>query len=147
MSINVKVCAVIGVLALASALYSAAPPQQVTAAAPFTYPTIASSSFCAALGSSGSAACVGSPAGFIAIPAGSAVNFAVDTTAVTSNSQIFIQYDESVTIPSVTCNVTSAARSARYFISARSGGTSFTITASAIPATGNPVCLSYSLVN
>src|SRR5579864_7013744 len=94
--------------------------QQVTANAPFTYPLLASSSFCAALGSGGSATCGASPAGFVAIPASATVlTLAVDTMAVTSHSQIFIQYDETVSITGVTCNTGTTTRQARYLITGR----------------------------
>jgi hypothetical protein len=68
----------------------------------------------------------------------------VSTTAVTANSQIFVQEDSSLgTKLSVTCNTTTGRD---YTVSARTAGTSFTITASAAPVT-NPACLSYFIVN
>jgi hypothetical protein len=71
----------------------------------------------------------------------------VNTSAVTANSQIFVQFDESLgTALGVTCNTLGAAEGNRYFISARAAGTSFTIKAANSNGT-NPACLSYVIVN
>jgi hypothetical protein len=137
------------VVVLLSLLALKANPQQVTATQPFTYPLLKTATACAALGTGGppaSAACSAAPAGAVANPAGSNT-LTVNTTAVTTNSQIFIEYDESVSISGVTCNTTSTARAARYLLTGRSAGTSFTITPSAVPSSGNPVCLSFFIVN
>ena len=91
----------------------------------------------------GAAACSAAPAGSVVIDAG-ATTVVVSTTAVTANSQIFVQDDSSLgTKLGVTCN-TAAFRD--YRVSARTAATSFTITASAAPVT-NPACLSYSIIN
>lgn len=89
------------------------------------------------------AVCSSAAAGFVVVAA-SATTVVVDTTAVTANSQVFVQEDSSLgTALSVTCNTTPAT--APPTISARTGGTSFTITTTA--PTTNPRCFSYYLVN
>lgn len=93
--------------------------------------------------SAGDAACVAASAGAVVIDAGD-TNTVVSTTAVTANSEIIIQEDSSLnTRLSVTCNTTIART---YSVTARTAGTSFTITASATPAV-NPACLNYKIVN
>ncbi len=91
----------------------------------------------------GAAACSAAPAGSVVIDA-AGTTVVVSTTAVTANSQIFVQEDSSLgTKLSVTCNTTTGRD---YTVSARTAATSFTITASAAPVT-NPACLSYFIVN
>ncbi len=91
----------------------------------------------------GAAACTAAPAGSVVIDA-AGTTVVVSTTAVTANSQIFVQEDSSLgTKLSVTCNTTTGRD---YTVSARTAATSFTITASAAPVT-NPACLSYFIVN
>lgn len=90
----------------------------------------------------GAAACSAAPAGSVVIDDG-ATTVVVSTTAVTANSQIFPVFDSSLgTKLGVTCNTTAVTPS----ISARTAGTSFTITA-ADPAGANPACFSYLIVN
>lgn len=87
--------------------------------------------------------CAAAPAGSVAVAAGSGT-LVVNTTAVTANSQIFIQSDSSLgTRLSVTCNVTASVLVPS--VTARTAGTSFTITVTA-PAV-NPGCYSYEIVN
>lgn len=88
------------------------------------------------------AVCGSAAAGSVVIAAaGSSV--VVDTTAVTATSQILIQDDSSLgTKLSVTCNTTLAPPQ----VTARTAGTSFTIS-TAIAPTSNPACYSYSIVN
>ncbi len=87
--------------------------------------------------------CLTAPNGSVIISA-AATAVVVNTTAVTANSQIIIQEDSSLgTKLGVTCNTTIART---YAVTARTAGTSFTITTSAAPVT-NPACLSYSIVN
>jgi hypothetical protein len=89
--------------------------------------------------------CSGAATGSVAIPVG--VNtVVVNTTAVTAVSEIRVQFDETVTIAGVACNVGVASENATYFVNARVPGTSFTIKTSAAPA-GNPACVSYTIVN
>ena len=93
--------------------------------------------------SAGDAACGSAAAGAFVIDAAD-TNTVVSTTAVTADSEIFIQEDSSLnTRLSVTCNTTIART---YAVTARSAGTSFTVTASAAPVT-NPSCLTYKIVN
>ena len=92
--------------------------------------------------SAGAAACGSASAGSVVIDAGS-TSVVVSTTAVTANSQIFVQYDSSLgTRLGVTCNTTPALPA----VTARTAGTSFTITVPAAPVT-DPACYSYFIVN
>lgn len=87
------------------------------------------------------AVCGTSPTGSVIVAAG-ATTVVVDTSAVTANSQIMLTFDTSLgTRLSVTCNTTNPLP----YVSARTAGTSFTITSSA-PVT-NPACISYLVVN
>lgn len=93
------------------------------------------------------AVCGSAAAGSVAVPAGTNSTLQVNTTAVTANSQILVQSDETLgTKLSVTCNSTLASLITEPVVSARSGGASFTITISGTTTT-NPVCLSYFIVN
>jgi hypothetical protein len=93
------------------------------------------------------AVCGSAAAGSIAVPAGTNVALQVNTTAVTANSQIFVQSDETLgTKLSVTCNSTLASLITEPVVSARTPATSFTVTISGTTTT-NPVCLSYFIVN
>jgi len=94
--------------------------------------------------SAGAAACSAAPAGSVVIDAG-ATTVVVSTTAVTANSQVFVQEDPSLAtkLGGITCNTVTGRT---YTVTARTGGTSFTITASAAPATDR-ACLSYFIVN
>jgi hypothetical protein len=92
------------------------------------------------------AVCGASVTGFVNIAA-SATTVVVNTTAVTATSSIGIHFDESLgTALGVTCNTASGSEGATYFVSARSPGTSFTITTNVAPTT-NPVCLSFTFVD
>jgi hypothetical protein len=94
--------------------------------------------------SSASPAVCGSAAAGSVVIAAAATTVTVNTTAVTTNSQILFVEDDSLgTKLGVTCNTTSLGATK---ISARVGGTSFTITTAVAPTT-NPSCLSYSVVN
>ena len=89
------------------------------------------------------AVCAAAPAGSVVVAA-AATTVVVDTTAVTANSQILVQEDSSLgTRLSVTCNTTPAT--APPTVSARTAGTSFTITTTA--PTTNPRCFSYTVLN
>jgi len=91
----------------------------------------------------GAAACSAAPAGSVVVDDG-ATTVVVSTTAVTANSQIQLTYDSSLgTKLGVTCNTNYVDQ----WVSARTAATSFTITLSADPATANPACLSYSILN
>lgn len=89
------------------------------------------------------AACGNAAAGSFVIPAG-ATSVVVNTTAVTANSQIFVIEDQSLgSRLGVTCNTTITSPPV---VSARTPGTSFTVTISAAVTT-NPACYSYFIVN
>ena len=95
--------------------------------------------------SAGDAACGAAPVGHVVVDAADTTTI-VSTTAVTANSQIFLQTDASLgTKLSVTCN-TQANSVFNPRVTARTAGTSFTITVDAGPTT-NPLCLSYLIVN
>lgn len=92
------------------------------------------------------AVCGSSAAGFVAIPTGATPTLTVNTSAVTANSQIFLQVDESLgTALSVTCNTTLATL-VNPVVTARSAGTSFTFTINSTLVT-NPACISYTITN
>lgn len=95
--------------------------------------------------SAGDAACAAAPAGSVVVDASDTATV-VSTTAVTADSQIFLQTDASLgTRLSVTCN-TQANSTFNPRVTARTAGTSFTITVDAGPTT-NPLCLSFLVVN
>jgi len=88
------------------------------------------------------ALCGASPSGLVAVPAGGAT-LVVDTSAVSAGSQIQLTFDSSLgTALGVTCNTSIGQPT----VSARTAGTSFTITMSASVST-NPACISYTLIN
>lgn len=90
--------------------------------------------------------CAAAPAGSISIAA-AATTVTVATTAITANSQIILTRDNSLgTKLSVTCNTQSSLVLGTPYVSARTAGTSFTITLDVAPTT-NPMCISYSIVN
>lgn len=96
--------------------------------------------------SAGAAACGAAPAGSFVIDAAS-TSTVVSTTAVTANSQIFLQEDSSLsTRLSVTCNTQSSLTLGALRVTARTAGTSFTATLEAGPTT-NPACISFFIVN
>jgi hypothetical protein len=102
-------------------------------------PTYSTATICASFwGQCGSAA-----AGSVALSSG-ASSLLVSTTAVTSQSQIFVQEDSSLsTLLGITCN-TKPGRT--YMVVNRSPGISFEITANSTPGE-EPACLSYHIVN
>jgi hypothetical protein len=91
------------------------------------------------------AVCVGASAGAFTIAAG-ATSVTVNTTAVTINSEIEIQPDSSLgTRLGVTCN-TSLATVIGPVITARTAGTSFTVSITGT-LVANPACYTYSIIN
>ena len=94
------------------------------------------------------AACGSAAAGSVAIPTGvSSVTLQVNTSAVTANSQIVLFPDDTLgTKLGVTCNSTLATLVGGLAVTARTAGTSFTLTFNGTIAT-NPLCLSYLIVN
>jgi hypothetical protein len=104
---------------------------------------LASATNCA--DSAGDAACSAAPAGAVVVDATDTTTV-VSTTAVTANSEIFVQIDAGLgTRLGVTCN-TQAASVFNPRVTARTAATSFTITLDAGPTT-NPLCLNYFIVN
>jgi hypothetical protein len=92
--------------------------------------------------SAGAAACGAAAAGAFVVDAAS-TSTVVSTTAVTANSEVFVQFDSGLgTRLGITCNSTTALPS----VTARTAGTSFTVTVPAAPTT-NPACYSYFVVN
>ena len=92
------------------------------------------------------AVCGGAAAGSVAVPTGTNPTLQVNTTAVTANSQIILTSDESLgTKLGITCNTT-LTTVPDPVVTARTGGTSFTMQISATVAT-NAVCVSYLIVN
>jgi hypothetical protein len=95
--------------------------------------------------SSAAPAVCGSAAAGSFVIAASGTSVTVNTTAVTANSQIFIQEDETLgTKLSVTCNTGILANPPA--ITARTAATSFAVGITAGLAV-NPVCFSYFIVN
>lgn len=93
------------------------------------------------------AVCGSAAAGAVALPTGiTSVNLVVNTSLVTANSEIFLQSDDSLTIAATTCNSTLATLVGGLAVTARTPGTSFTITYNGTIAT-NPLCVAYRLVN
>jgi hypothetical protein len=89
------------------------------------------------------AQCGAAAAGSVVLAAGS-TTLTVDTSAVTANSQIFVQEDRSLaTRPGVICDATPGRT---YTISARVPGSNFTLSSSS-PPLGHPTCLSFFMVN
>jgi hypothetical protein len=93
------------------------------------------------------AVCGSAAAGSVVIAA-AATSVVVDTSAVTASSQILVQSDDTLSTKlSVTCNTVAATIGGPFYITARTAGTSFTISTGAGPGSVNPVCLSYLVVN
>lgn len=102
-------------------------------------PTYSTATVCASL----LAECGGAPAGSVGFSPGAGA-IQVLTTAVTAQSQIFVQEDSSLgKVLGVTCN-TRPGRS--YLITNRVPGVSFEVAVSSTPS-GDPACLSYHIVN
>jgi hypothetical protein len=116
-----------------------------TFAAPIQPPAYLTSTNCSSGASP--AVCGSAAAGSVAVPTGTNATLTVNTTAVTANSQIFVQQDDTLGARlSVTCNSTLSSLIVEPVVTARSAGTSFTVTISGTTVT-NPVCLSYFIVN
>lgn len=94
------------------------------------------------------AVCGSAVAGSVRIPTGTTSStLVVDTSAVTANSQIFFEPDDSLgTRLGITCNNTLAVVTAGHSISARVPGTSFSILMNGTIAT-NGVCGSFHIIN
>lgn len=112
--------------------------------------TLNTTTKCAAAGSSANpslVACSAAPAGLFSCATNASTGTCViSTTAVTASSVIQIQPDSTLgTALSVTCNTTADSGLTAPRVSARSAGTSFTITLGTF--TTNPQCFSYIVVN
>jgi hypothetical protein len=95
--------------------------------------------------SAGAAACGSAAAGAFVIDAGT-TSTVVSTTAVTASSEIEVQFDSSLgTRLGITCN-TAPATVAFPSVTARTAGTSFTLSVTGTVAV-NPACFTYSIVN
>lgn len=130
--------------------YTPAPLASPTFTGTVTYPLVATTTHCAGAGTAANPSvvfCSAAPAGlFSCATAASAGTCVVDTTAVTANSAIQIQPDSTLgTALSVTCNTTADSGLTAPRVSARSAGTSFTITLGTF--TTNPECFSYLVIN
>lgn len=106
--------------------------------------TITTGSNCSS--SAAPAVCGSASGGSVAVPTGTNPTLTVNTTAVTANSQIIMNIDESLgTRLSVTCNTTLTTLT-NPVITARTPGTSFTVQIGATIAV-NPACASFVVVN
>lgn len=115
---------------------------QCAGGAPLT--TVTTGSNCSS--SAAPAVCGSASGGSIAVPTGTNPTLTVNTTAVTANSQIIMNIDESLgTRLSVTCNTTLTTLT-NPVITARTPGTSFTVQIGATIAV-NPACASFVIVN
>lgn len=124
-----------------SCLTTTATSTTLSASKGFIAPTYSTTTNCA--DGAGAAACGSAAAGSFVIDAG-ASTVVVSTSAVTANSEIFVQYDSSLgtRLGSITCNVTVALPS----VTARTAGASFTVTVPAAPI-ANPACYSFHIIN
>lgn len=115
----------------------------VTASTAINAATYQTATNCAS--SASPAVCGSAAAGSVALPTGAVPTLQVNTTAVTANSQIFLQIDEGLgTKLSVTCNTTLSTL-LNPVITARSVGASFTFTINATIAV-NPACINYWII-
>jgi hypothetical protein len=110
---------------------------------PALFTTMAAISNCSSGASP--AVCGSAISGSVAVPAGAAETLVIDTTGVTSKSQIILTIDESATISGTTCNATIATLEPPV-VTARTAGTSFTIEEPVTTST-NPVCVDYFIFN
>lgn len=106
------------------------------------FSSLLSGTFSNCSSSASPAVCGSASAGSVTVAA-AATTKVVNTTAVTADSQILLTFDASLgTKLGVTCNTTFIAP----YVSARTAGTSFTITLGSGPVT-NPECISYQIIN
>jgi len=107
--------------------------------------TFGSSSNCSS--SASPAVCGSSIAGSVVIAAG-ATTVQVNTNEVGANTQVFVMPDTTLgTKLAVTCNTTSGQFAGPFYISARTAGSNFTIATTGTTPSGNPVCLSFFIIN
>lgn len=91
------------------------------------------------------AVCAAAPTGAVVIAAGS-TTVVVNTTAITANSRITLTADDTLASGGATCNSTLATLVGGMAVTARTAGTSFTITYNGTIAI-NPLCISYTIFN
>ena len=84
--------------------------------------------------------------GVVAIPVG-ATSATVSATTVTAKSKILLTVDDTLTIPGVACNSTVAMLVGGLAVTAHAPGAGFTISNNGTAVTGNPLCVSYTIVN
>ena len=118
----------------------------VTAIGSSTFSTYRTTTNCASALSP--ALCGSAAAGSAAIPVGTvSESLQVNTTAVTSNSQIILTPDSTLgTKLGITCDSTLAELASGLAVTNKSGGVGFTVTHSG-SITTNPLCFSYSIIN
>lgn len=103
---------------------------------------VASASFVNCTSGASPAVCGASVVGGVAVAA-AATSLVVNTTAVTAKSRIVLTMDSSLgTDLGITCNTTNIAA----WVSARTAGTSFTITTASGPVT-NAQCMNFHILN
>lgn len=124
----------------------AAPLASPTFIGTVTVPKVTTIANCSS--SASPAVCAAAAAGSIAFPTGvTSVVLQVNTTAVTANSQIFVFPDDTLgTKLAVTCNSTLATLVGGMAITARTAGSSFTVTFNGT-ITANPLCANFLVVN
>lgn len=134
------------VTVIGSRLPSVITATSVTSSGPISGTTITGATYATATNCASKfnpAVCGSASAGHFAIAAAT-TSVVVNTTAITANSQVFVTENSDMgSRIAVTCNTT-LGRS--YVVTARTAGTSFTITTSAAPVT-DPACLAYHIVN
>lgn len=132
-SLNIGTSAAAAVNFIANNIITAA----MTTAGMFKVAAFGSFANCAVAGAT--PACAAAPAGASSIVDG-ATAVTISTTAVTANSEIPVWMDMSLgSRLGVTCNTTFEG----CWISARTAGTSFTVTCQADPAGANPMCIGW----
>lgn len=92
------------------------------------------------------AVCAAAPEGAVAMPTGTNPTLTINTTAVTALSNIRLTVDDSLTVPSTTCNSTLATLVGGIVVTGRVAGTSFTVSYNGTIAV-NPLCFSYQISN
>jgi hypothetical protein len=113
-----------------------------TKAAGLTSATLSTTTNCA-VSSASPGACGSAAAGAFGVPA-TVATYVINTSAVTANSEIFLQFDESLgTRLGVTCGTTVPTTGPA--VTARTAGTSFTVALTA--SATNYACYNYRIVN
>lgn len=121
------------------------PPVSSSPVPPTYAPPVATSiSICAS--SASPAVCGPAPVGSIAFPTGvTSVPLQVNTTAISSNNHVELFADDSLgAVLGVTCNSTLATLAGGMAITARTSGSSFTVTFNGTITT-NPLCVGYRI--